>query len=484
MLARKVFRNVVYNSSSVLIANIVGVVVTIYVARALRPELFGIYSLALSIAFLLLTFTDLGINATLVRYVAYAYGKRDYELVRGYIRGLSKLKVFLVLAVSVALYISSDVLSIYVFHKPPLSNPLKVASLFILFFSLSGFVVAIFNAFNNFKPNLVRSLVYEFSRLFFIVMLVSVGLSVTGALLGFVIASFFALTALLVLLLKKYRSLVFGSIKPIQRKRVVRFTSYLTIGSITWVVFAYVDSVMIGMFLPAEEVGHYRAAYNIIGAIAGLVSIPTVMFPVFVQLEGRELKNAFNRVFKYTAIFSFPIVFGLIHLGKQLIGFVYGNDYLPAVPVLYVLSFLILRSALGFWGVIFSAKEKPEYPVYISFFAMILNIILNYFMILRWGIVGAGIATVVSNVFSWVALAYLSKIMFNVFPRVGHLVKPLVSSLIMFYVISQFKTSSLFEGGLVVLIGAVTYFAILLLFRGLIKEDFEYLRMILGFRKD
>ena len=201
MLARKVFRNIIYNSSSIFIANVVGIVVTIYVARALKPELFGIYSLALSIAFLLLTFTDLGINATIIRYVAHAYGLKDYELVRGYIRSLSKLKVLLVLVVSLVLFVSSDLLSIYVFHKPLLSDPLKVTSLFVLFFSLSGFLNAIFNAFNDFKANLVRALTYEFSRVFFIILFISIGLSVVGALLGFVIASFLALIALLTLLL-------------------------------------------------------------------------------------------------------------------------------------------------------------------------------------------------------------------------------------------------------------------------------------------
>ncbi len=484
MLAKRVFRNILYNSSSVLIANVVGVVVTIYVARALKSELFGIYSLALSIAFLLLTFTDLGINTTLIRYVAHAYGLKDYELVRGYIRSLSKLKVVLVIFTSLLLFTTSDVLSVYVFHKPMLSMPLKVMSAFVLFFSLLGFINSIFNAFNDFKANLIRALTYEFSRLFFIILFVSIGLSVVGALLGFVIASFLALIALLILLLKNYRGFIFGKVKSINWRKVVRFTSYLTIGSITWVVFAYVDSVMIGMFLPAREVGYYRASYNIVGAISGLVSIPSVMFPVFVQLEGRDLKQAFNRAFKYSAIISFPVVFGLISLGEQLIKFVYGVDYLQAVPVLYVLSFLILGSALGFWGVIFNAKEKPEYPVYVSFFAMILNIVLNYFMILRWGIVGAGIATVVSNLFSWITLAYLSKVMFNVFPKFEHLIKPLASSLIMFYVISQFKLSNLIEGVSVVLLGAVIYSAILVLFKGLTKEDFRYLRMILGLGKD
>uniref|UniRef100_A0A7C4WE65 Flippase n=1 Tax=Geoglobus ahangari TaxID=113653 RepID=A0A7C4WE65_9EURY len=481
MLAQKVLRNVIYNSSSVLIANVVGVIIAIYVARALKPELFGIYSLALSIAFLLLTFTDLGINATLIRYVAYAHWKRDYELVRGYVRGLSKLKILLALAVSLVLFISSDALSIYVFRKPLLSDPLKVTSLFILFYSLSGFVNAIFNAFNNFKANLVKSLVYELSRLFFVVLFILMGLSVVGALLGFVIASLLTLIALFALLLKSYSIPLFlGKIKSIEWKRIIRFTSYLTIGSITWVVFAYVDSVMIGMFLPAEDVGYYRASYNIVGAIAGLVSVPIVMFPVFVQLEGRDLKNAFNRAFKYSAILSFPVVFGLISLGEPLIRLVYGVDYLPAVPVLYILSFLILCSALGFWGVIFSAKEKPEYPVYVSFFAMILNIALNYFMILRWGIIGAGIATVISNFVSWIVLAYLSKIVLDVFPRMSHLIKPTVSSLIMFYFTSQFKLSRLVDGALVVLVGAAIYFVTLFLLRGITRDDLKYIGIVLG----
>jgi len=479
VLARKVFRNVIYNSSSILIANAVGVIVTIYVARTLKPEMFGIYSLALSIAYLLLTFTDLGINATLIRYVAHASSLKDHELVRGYIKGLSKLKVTLVLMVSITLFALSEVLSVQVFHKPLLSDSLKVASIFILFFSLSEFVNAIFNAFNDFKANLVKSMVYNLSRLFFVILFVFMGLSVIGALMGFVFASVLSLTALIALLLKKHSLIVFGRAKSIEWRRVVRFTGYLTVGSVTWVVFAYVDSLMIGIFLPAEEVGYYKAAYDIAGAIAGLVSIPAVLFPVFVQLEGKNLKNAFNRAFKYSSVLSFPVVFGLISLGEQLIGFAYGADYLKAVPVLYILSFLILGSALGFWGVMFNAKERPEYPVYVSFFAMILNIVLNYLMITRWGILGAGIATVISNAFSWAALAYLSRRVFGVFPEISHLAKPAASSLIMFYIISQFKPSSLIEGVLIVFLGAAVYFAVLFLLRGLKMDDLRYMRMIL-----
>ena len=86
MLVKKVLKNAIYNSLSTFIANATGVLITIYVARVLKSELFGIYSLALSVAFLIMTFTDLGLNTTLIRYVAHAYDIGDHELVRGYIK--------------------------------------------------------------------------------------------------------------------------------------------------------------------------------------------------------------------------------------------------------------------------------------------------------------------------------------------------------------------------------------------------------------
>lgn len=475
MLARRVLRNAVYNSTSVIVGNLAGILITIYVARALKPELFGIYSLALSIAFLLLTFTDLGVNATLVRYVAHAHSRGDEELLRGYLRSLSKMKFLLVSSISILVFLFSDVISASVFQKPDLSAPLKMMSLFILFYSLSSFLNSIFNAFNDFRANLVKSIVYEISRLIFIPLLIFMGLSVLGALLGYVIASLFSLLILSLLLLRNYSSLIFGKAKSVNLKTLLRFTGYLTVGSITWVVFAYVDSVMIGMLLPAEEVGYYRASYNIVSAIAGVVSIPSVLFPVFVHLEGKDLKNAFARTFRYASILAFPSAFGLLVIGEPLIRFVYGAEYLPSVRALSILSLLIIPSALGFWSILFNAKEKPEYPVYSSFFGMILNIFLNYFLILRIGIEGAAIATVISNFFVWSLLAYLSSRMFETRVPPSNLLKPLLSSIIMALILSNLEFSSLPGAVLKIIFGAAIYFSALYLLRGFKKDDLDYL---------
>lgn len=482
MLARRVLKNVIYNSSSVLIGNLAGLVISIYVARVLKPELFGIYSLAISVAFLLMTFTDLGINATLVRYVAHANIKGDDELVRGYIRSLTKLKALLVLAVASMLFLGSDFIAEQFFSKPELSLPLRIMALYITFFSMAGFINGIFNAFNDFKANFVRALVYEISRATLIFLLLYLGLSVAGALLGYVGASLLSLIALLAMLFRKLRNFLFGKAKRVDWRRIVRFTGYLTVGSITWTVFAYVDSVMIGAMLPSEDVGFYRAAYNIVGAVSGIVALPGVLFPVFVQLESEDLRSAFSRVFRYASIIAFPCTFGLMVIAEPLVKFVYGADYLQAAGVMVVLSILILRSALGFWGVLFNAKEMPEYPVYATFFGMILNVVLNYVFILRMGIVGAAIATVMSNAFVWFTLAFLSVKHFGVVVRASYILKPLTSAAVMTALLWYAGFGSLADAILKVLVGAGIYFLLLYVLRGFGREDVEYLRSVLAWK--
>lgn len=111
---------------------------------------------------------------------------------------------------------------------------------------------------------------------------------------------------------------------------------------------------------------------------------------------------------------------------------------------------------------------------------MLMNIVLNYFMILKWGIVGAGIATIISNVFSWIALAYISNKIFRIFFKVEHLFKPLTASLVMCFVPSKLSLTSLFDCLIATVVGAVVYFGVLVVLRGLTIEDIRYFKVALG----
>lgn len=472
MLAKQVFRNFVYNNSSLLIGNLSGLIVSTYLAKTLKPELFGIYSLVLSLAFLVLTFTDLGINATTTRYIADAYLKKDFDTLRGYIKNLAILKFLLSLLASLLILISAKSVSIYLFAKPELYEPLVFSSAFVFFYSLAGYLNSIYNAFNDFKANLIRSISYETSKLLFVVIFVYIGLEVVGAILGLVIASIASMIVLFIYS-KKYK-FFYGKTKRIHWFRVIKFTSYLTIGSITWIFFAYIDSIMIGYFLPAEAVGYYRAAFSIISAVSGLISVTTVLLPVFIELEGKRLENAFVRTFKYSAIISIPAAFGLAMISGRIVVFVYGYEYLNAINSMRILSFLLIPYCLNLWSNLFNAKEMPQYPVYVLSVAMVLNVILNWFMIPIYGIDGAALATLLSNFFNWILLGLLAYKKFLIFPLTLS-TKPAIASAAMIAVIYHLN---LLDHFLAIPVGSVVYFLTIFIIKGLSSEDYKFFKSL------
>lgn len=300
--------------------------------------------------------------------------------------------------------------------------------------------------------------------------------------IGVCLSSLGALLGLLYLLIKRHPFLLKGDVIELDRNKIIRFLGFITIGSISAVIFAYVDSIMLGIYLPAEWVGFYRIGFNIVFAVIGFISIANVLLPVFTQLEGSELNDAFNRVFRYSMTFSFPFGFGLIFISENLVGLVFGTEYLPAVLPMQILSFnIFIGSTLAFFGTILNAKEKPEYTAAVNTVSMFLNVILNYLMIPEFGVIGAAMATVISRYFSYITLGYLYRKVFNMFPRLSTIYKPLLSSLLMLVFLYMIPSpSTLFIAIVDVFIGGVIYIAGLFLIKGIRMEDVKYFREIIG----
>ena len=481
-LARKVLKNAAFNSSSIIIGGIGGVIFTALLARLLHPELFGVYHLALSVALIMLTFTDLGVNRTMTRYVSYALGKDDQTLARSFFRYLLKIKFMFAFFSSLALIISAKPLAMYVFHNPDLVLPLEIVGILIFFYSFFDFLDATFVALQKFHYSTMRSLIFEVSRLAIIPSFIFLGYSVSGALLGLTLTIIVVVAVLLFFLTRRYSYLFKGETVKIERRRVLRFLGYLTFSTlISGLFFLHVDVIMLGILMTTTDVGFYKAAFSIITTFIGLISATTVLFPVFTQLEGDELKNAFGKIFRYLTMFAFPCAAGLAFIAKPLIKVLYRAEYLPAVSPFYVLCLLILIVPLDFFSVLFDSKEKPEYPAKIIAITSGLNILFNYFFILKFGMMGAAIATVASRYLGAFTLAFLSKSVLDIFPGIDSVYKPLFSASVMLvFLYFMPAPETILTGISVIIVAAVIYLSVLALIRGIGKEDIKYLSAVLG----
>ncbi|MBU2496828.1 MAG: oligosaccharide flippase family protein, partial [Nanoarchaeota archaeon] len=485
--AKQILGNSLQNLISTIINRIGGLIFTIIVARLLAPELFGVYSLALAIMLLIFTFADLGLAQTLVRYVSDSLGQKNKTLARSYFKYLFKVKILSVLIFSLALFLLSKIISIYIFKNPELILPLQFSALYLFIGSILDFITFTFFATKTVKYFTVRELVLQPSRI--ILVPICIGLlawqfKVAGI---FAILAFSSLLALIVsfyYLKKEHSFLLKGKTIEIDKKRVLRFTLLLMIGILPGVFFTYIDSLMLGVMLPVKYVGFYRVAYMMATSVGSLMAFHLVLFPFFTQLKGIKLKNTFKKLFNFVSILAFPMAFGLALISKPFIKILFGEEYLAATLPLYILAFIVIDMALfSYFATLFQAKEKPEVPTKLVAIAAIINIILNYFLIkffagirIDLGMLGAAIATFISRYFYGFALAFAASKQFKVKPDFSSIYKPLIASIgmsiFLIFIMAIIPTKTIWIGFLEIFLAAIVYFIFLFLLKGIHIKDF------------
>ena len=477
-VAKKVARNAFYRTAAVVVGNLSGLFLTVVLARVLKPEQFGVYSLTLSIAMLSIAFSNLGIDGAVVRYIAYYRGKKDLRKIRGHLRYFLRAKLVLALLISFTLIFFSGKIAT-VFNNPALEIPMKFAGCIVLFSSLVNVLNAFFSGLQEFRYVFVKQAVYELSRWFLVIPLSCLFLA-AGALEGVALAYVVTLIVLAIVAIRRFKEFLLGNSDKVDEK-VLSFMGFMTIASVSGIIYTYVDSLMIGYFLTATDVGFYRAAFTIVFAIVGLITLGDILLPVFTQLEGADLKNALNRLARYSSSIAFPAALGLAFLSEYVIVAVYGQEYLSAAQVMMILSFVLIPASFNYLGAVFSAKEIPKYSAYITTVSMLLNIILNYFFINAFGISGAALATLISRVFSIVFVVYLLYRILGLGVPIGVSVKPAICSAIMLTLLVILPSpKSLIFGFAEVVFAAVVYFGLLFVVKGITLEDVRYVAKALG----
>jgi len=470
---------------------------TVYLARTLLPEAFGTYTLALSVALIFYTFTDLGVNFTLLRYVAKELNKNKNKAI-AYARYLFKLKIFLVLSFSFSLLILSYPLSFFIFKKQELFLPLIFSSFYILIFSLDGFFGSFFYILKKVKYLVVKELLIQILRIGLVALfffLIARSFYISSVFLAQILAIFLALVFSLYWLRKLMPHLFKKNEEKINKKGLLKFSFLITISSISTVFFVYIDAVMLGLLIPDNSfVGYYRAAFSIVISVAGLLLLNLVFLPIFTQISKNKLERIFNKVMRYSFALTIPAVFGLIVLGKYILRLLYGYDYLQAHLPLIFLSFIIVETSSG--GLLYSllsAKGKLKNVTLALISVTFLNIILNFFLI-SWlksysfelGMIGASLATLTSRAVYFFCLIILVKKELNLILESKNILKPLIASLIMFFSLilikKQIYDMNLLFGILLVFSGILIYFLFLLLFKGIEKQDFKILKDLFKFK--
>jgi stage V sporulation protein B len=383
-------RNSVYDFSNSLLSKGGSLIFTILMARILMPELFGLYSLALSTIILFVTFSEFGLSQTSIKFISYLLGKKRKKQANAYANYLIKIKLIVVSASALLLILSARFFEAY--YQKPIFLALIGGVFYLFTISLTSFVQAFFQAANDFKTIFYRSLVFEIIRIILLPLLslylvknvASQGLLISIILLCLGFTWLLTLFFLVIVGKKKLDFLNFSgyNLKLKEKETIKKFIIGISIFNLINIIFGFIDIFLLGRFGSSLDMGYYQVALGFINALSFLLLFSNALFPIFSRLEGKKLDDAFkksSKVIFFISIFLFLIVFFLVNK----ITLIYGKEYSGAIPVLRILSFLLMITPLstlytGFFVVKKEIKSLIKLLIISIFFFIIFGFLLVY----------------------------------------------------------------------------------------------------------
>jgi O-antigen/teichoic acid export membrane protein len=206
----------------------------------------------------------------------------------------------------------------------------------------------------------------------------------------------------------------------LEKKKFINFSLFSTANNVISQVLYLLDTFLIGQIMAASvAVATYKAASMIPFNLTFIpLAIMTFVYPYFCNHAQDKVyvKKKYFQLVKGLFIFNLILVGSLYFLAPHIIKILFTSRYMEAVP-----SFRILIVGYFFAstfripaGNTLAALHKVNYNMIVSIVSGITNIVLDYFLIKHYGIIGAAWATSAIYVISGIlSNAYLLRYLYR-----------------------------------------------------------------------
>lgn len=406
---KKVIKNITWLVADNIVRLFVGTIVGIWMARYLGPDQFGTYNYALAFVALFGSLVALGLDNIVIREIVKNGDEKDAILGSAFfLKLISGMATFLVIVLLINNIESADFLT-------------KIIVIIIA----AGFIFNSFDVIAFWFQSEIRSKyvvyaknsAYLFTNALKILLLLGHASLVSFAWVGLLEIAMGSFG--LIIVYKFSREEIFKwKVNFIIIKKLLANSWPLIFSGLTVTIYMKIDQVMIGNMMVSREVGIYSVAvrlseiwYFIPMAIAGSV------FPAIVALRKINAKLYLERLqifYDLMAWLAVLIAIPVAFFSKDIIYLAFGSQYIEAAPVL---SVYVWAGIAVFLGIASEQFLLAENLVKISFIRTALgglsNVLLNLYLIPRYGIIGSAWATLISYSVSTLAIVFDKRAIFN-----------------------------------------------------------------------
>lgn len=444
----------------------------VYLARVLGPENYGLFGVVISI----LIWFELAIIRGIPTTVQKVLSKEEN-------------KAYAIKKISLRLQIcfSTLITLILYFFTPSIAKLLKdeqlvfflrLASIDIIIYGIYSIYLGIQNGLRNFEKQSLMTIAYSVGKFLSILVFVNWGLSVTGAVIGNILGSCFGLVLGFFFTRIEKKSDYYDKVK------LIKFTVPIVLVFLGSDLLYNIDLWSVKFFLSDTKTGHYIAAQNI-------ARIPVFLFYAlsFTLLPSLSksindgnlplTKSYITQATRILLLILTPLTLLVISTSNALIALLYTDKYQSAADILNIL--IVGFGFLAFFFTLSSviiASNKSYWLFGLAAILVLLDVILNAYLVPLLKDVGAAVATTITALLGTIILGFVLLKKFKALVDLGSFFRISAASIVLYFISSLYSL----EGGWLILnyivLGSV-YLILLLLFKEIKLQDIQNIKTAL-----
>lgn len=186
--------------------------------------------------------------------------------------------------------------------------------------------------------------------------------------------------------------------------------SILVTPSIIASIYPRLNVIVISCLYGNHDVGIYSVSQTLATSWSFiLLSLLTSCLPsMFREKNNSEIINLGARIHLNIILLSIPLIFAMTFVISYVILWIYGGEYKGSITPCILLCFATLLSTLGMASSKIIIKFSGyRFLLFKTIFIMVLSMVLSFFLTLRFGLIGAASAVIITEAFSLTVVNYM-----------------------------------------------------------------------------
>lgn len=464
MSKKKLAKNAILNLIKTISSAIFPLITFPYISRILSVENLGAYNFSTSVISYFTLIAGLGITTYAIREGArYREDNKKLSEFSSEVFTINTIATFLAYILMFVCIFLFDELRKYV-------SVILVLSISIMFTTLG--CEWVYNIYEDFKYITIRSIVFQVISLILLFIFVRDANDLMTYSIITVIASSGA-NVVNIIARKKY--LKIGLIFNRNLKKHLIPIFILFANSIAMTIYINSDMTILGIISGDYYTGLYSVStkvYTVIKSLLGAIIV--VSIPHLVSLISKkdliQYKTTSKGILNVLLSFCVPTMIGIFCISKYIILLLSGEDYIAATSSLKILSFALLFSIISWYytSCVLIPFRQEKIVLMATTCSAIANVVLNIILVPKFNINATAFTTMLAELISALVCYIYGRKYTQYRPPLNITMSILIGSVGIYvccYIVSQLFSSVIIVIFLSIILSAIIYMLVLILFK-------------------